>query len=259
MSEDRPESTDDHPPTSTEQPESTADKPTVDRPLPEFIDWLLGAVIALVGAMSMVGGSSVAILVDEAVVAETIETESVTVTIGTTELTDAEAIDLANTVLSWVGIGLLVSGIAMILFGVGYVIARHRAHNRARRGESISSYSTYAVLGAFVTALFSFVPFSSALGGAGAGYLERRESTRFISVGAVAGILPLLPFLVILVFVGVGLVDGVTGIDRGGWAIVVGTMVFVSVLLVGVVGAGLGALGGYVGGKIAEGRMDTNE
>ncbi len=232
--------------------------PVGGRPLPEFVDWLFGAIIALSGLLLVVGGSVLVFLVDRALLAEGIEDESVTVTVGTTELTDAESLTVADAVVSWLGPGLLLTGGGLVLFAIGYVILRHRAHRRARTGESISSFGTFVVLGAVTTVVLSFVPVSPAFGGALAGYLERGESDRTVSVGALAGLLPMLPLLLILLFVFGGLLSGLLAIEQIGNAIVIGVTVLFSGLLIATIGAGLGALGGYVGGRLAERRAAPN-
>ncbi|TYL40457.1 hypothetical protein CV102_02465 [Natronococcus pandeyae] len=233
--------------------------PTADSPLPEFVDWILGVVVALAGLLSIVGWSALAFLVDRDVLAEGIEDGTVTVTVGTTELADAEALEVADAVVSWTGTGLLVTGLGMVLVAVGYVVVRHRAHGRAQAGEPVDSYGTYAVVGAVVTVVFSFVPFSPVLGGALAGYLERAESERTVSVGTLAGLLPFLPVLVILAFVLGGVVAGLLAVGLAGEAIVVGAALLFTLLLVVTIGAALGALGGYLGGRIAERRATTGE
>ncbi|MFA9425757.1 DUF5518 domain-containing protein [Natronorubrum sp. A-ect3] len=243
--------------TSTERT-SAEGHPVGRSPLPEFVDWLFGAIIALSGLLLVVGGSVLVFLVDRALLAEGIEDESVTVTVGTTELTDAESLTVADAVVSWLGPGLLLTGGGLVLFAIGYVILRHRAHRQARTGESISSFGTFAVLGAVTTVVLSFVPVSPAFGGALAGYLERGESDRTVSVGALAGLLPMLPLLLILLFVFGGLLSGLLAIEQVGNAIVIGAALLFSGLLIATIGAGLGALGGYVGGRLAERRAAPN-
>lgn len=232
--------------------------PTADGPLPEFVDWVLGAAIALGGLLSIVGGSALTFLVDRDALREAIEDGTVTVTVGTTELTDDQAVEVASTVTSWTGTGLLLAGIGMVLFGVAFVAVRHRAHRRLQTGESVSSYGSHAVLGAVATAVLSFLPFSPALGGLLAGYLERGESTRTVSVGTLAGVLPMLPLLVFLLFLMIGLVSGMRAVGETGIAIVVGTAMFFALMLVATIGAALGALGGYLGGQFAESRVTTD-
>lgn len=226
--------------------------------MPEFVDWILGAVIAMGGMISLIGGSALVFLVDQELLAEEIEDEAVTVTVGTTELTDAEALAVAEAVVSWTGVGLLVTGLGLVLFAVWYVVERHRTHRRARDGERISSYGSFAVLGAVATVFLSFLPFSPALGGALAGYLERAESERTVSVGTLAGLLPMVPLLVLLVFVLVGLVVGMLAVEQAGAAIIVGLAMFFALMLIATMGAALGGIGGYLGGRLAEHRSTAD-
>ncbi|MDG5759993.1 DUF5518 domain-containing protein [Natronococcus sp. A-GB1] len=232
--------------------------PTADGPLPEVVDWILATVVALVGLLSVVAGSALVFLVDRDGLAAGIEDGTVTVTVATTELTDAEALEVADAAVSWTGTGLLVVGAGTVLVAVGYLVARRRAHRRSETGEPTSSYGTYAVLGAVVTVVLSFVPFSPALGGGVAGYLARGESDRTVRVGALAGFLPAAPVLAVLVFVLGGLIAGLLTIGQIGEAIVVGTTLLLTALLVATLAAALGALGGYVGGRFAERRATTS-
>lgn len=225
-----------------------------DGTVPAVVDWLLAAVVALVGLLSIAAGSALAVLVDRDALAAGIEDETVTVTVGTTELTDAEALEVADAVVSWTGTGLVVVGVGTVLVAVGYLLARRRARRRREAGESADSYGVYVLVGAVVTVALSFLPFSPALGGALAGYLERGESDRTVSVGALAGLVPALPALAILAFVLGGLVAGLVTIGRVGEAVVVGAMLLLSGLLVATLAGALGAVGGYVGGRFAQRR-----
>jgi nitric oxide reductase large subunit len=237
----------------TSRPESgnVDSHPTADGPLPEFVDWLLGVVIVLGGSLSLIGGSAL-MLVDRDALAEGIEEGTVTVTIFSADLTENEMLEVADAVVSWAGIGLLVTGIGTILFGAGYIVIRHRKRQRAGTDDPVPSYGTHAILGAVASGLLSFIPFSPGIGGALAGYLERGESTRTISVGALAGLLAMLPILLILLFVLIGLVTGLQTIDQSGIAILTGATLLFVLMLVATIGAGLGALGGYIGGWLAE-------
>lgn len=232
------------------------DHPVGNRPPPAFVDWLLGALIALCGMTAIVGGSALAVLVDRDELAAAIEEDEITVTVGMTELTDDEAVTVADAVVSWTGTGLLVVGVLMVLFAIGYVIVRHRKHRRYRDGQAISSYGAFALLGGLATAVLSFIPFSPALGGAVAGYLERGESDRTISVGALAGVIPALPILGLVIFVLGGVVDGMIAIDQAGVALVVAATLVLALLFLIVFTAGLGALGGYLGGRFALSQSD---
>ncbi|ERG89081.1 MAG: hypothetical protein J07HX5_01233 [halophilic archaeon J07HX5] len=112
--------------------------------------------------------------------------------------------------------------------------------------------------------MLSFIPSATGLGavagcslatgsgGAVAGYFEQSSSGDSTRVGAVSGVLVVVPVLVLLVFVLAELISGLQAVGQGDAA---GISVVV-VLLVGAVSVafttGFGALGGFVGGWIAE-------
>lgn len=224
--------------------------PTSDGPLPEFVDWVLAVFVAIVGLGSIIGGSALAFVVDRPLLTDAIDRGDLV----SPDLTDAELLDVSLAIATWSGVGLLVAGAAMVVVAVGYVVVRRRAHQRAAAGEQISSYGTNALLGAVVTTVLGFVPFSPALGGAVAGYIERGDSERTVSVGALSGLLAMGPLLVVLVFVLVGIATGFLGIQQTGLAAVVSAAMLLALLIVATVGAGVGALGGYLGGRLAENR-----
>jgi hypothetical protein len=108
-----------------------------------------------------------------------------------------------------------------------------------------------AVIGAVVTVVLSFTGFSPILGGMVAGYLQRGTRAEGIRVGALAGGIAALPFLLMVFVVGGFLFTGSILADS---AVVAGGLVFV--LLFGIAIAliwsvGLSALGGYLGVYIA--------
>lgn len=241
---------------TSDQPAGLQDHPIADDPLPVFVDWLLGALVLLGGMIFLVAGSALRFLVDRELLAEAIEEEDITVTLVMTELTDAESLEVADALVTWTGTGLLLVGLVMVLFAIGYVAIRHRAYRRAKRGEPISSYVSFAVLGGFVTVVLSFLPFSPVFGGLLAGYLERGESQRVVSVGALAGLLPLVPIIILMLFVLGGLLSGMSAIDQMGAGIVVAVTLLLSIMFMAVFGGGLGALGGYLGGWFAERRAE---
>jgi len=237
----------------TETPASSDEGPDAfARPLPEYVDWIVGVVIALGGMALTVGGSALTFVVDRGLLEEGIESGQVTVVAIERDLTEAQMLDLTVEIIDWTGIGLLVTGIGLVLFAIGYVVVRHRAHSSASEGEGVDSYRAVAVLGAVATAVLSFIPFSPLVGGGLAGYLEQPESGRAVSVGGLAGFLAMVPALSILAFVSVGLYNGFAAVGESGLGIVTITGMFLALLFVAAYGGGLGALGGFVGGRLAE-------
>jgi hypothetical protein len=113
-----------------------------------------------------------------------------------------------------------------------------------------------ALVGAVVSVVVSFVPFSPVLGGAVAGYLQAGDSSDGLRVGAVAGFLAGIPILVaalalafVLGFVGFG---AMTMDPQAG----AGTLLFavfgvVATLLGALYTVGLSAAGGWLGNYVA--------
>lgn len=104
--------------------------------------------------------------------------------------------------------------------------------------DSSSPTWVNALIGAVVTVVFSFTIVSPVLGGAVAGYLDRTGGAK---VGAIAGVLAILPLFLLLVPV-FGLV-GFVGLP--------GALVFVFVpivvLVIAMYTVALSALGGFLG------------
>ncbi len=227
--------------------------PDVGPQLPEFVDWIAATVIAIAGVALTVGGGAIAAVVDRDLIEAGVDSGHLTVIIFERDLTEAEILEFTLEVVSWTGWGLLVTGVALILFAVGYVIVRHLAHRQTPETESAGSYRSSAVLGAVVTGILSFLPFSPVLGSGAAGYLEGYGTGRTVSVGAFSGFLAMVPVLLILVFVTIGLYAGLATVQDSGLGIVTVTAMLLVMLVTAAYGAGLGALGGFVGGRIAEG------
>jgi hypothetical protein len=221
-------------------------------PLPELVDWIAAALITLGGLILTVGGSALSFVVDRTLLEEGIESGEITVIVFERDLTQAEMLAFTRETIFWIGIGLLVTGIGLVLFAILYVAVRHRTHRQAAADESASSYWVYAVLGAVTTTVLSFLPFSPALGGGVAGYLEQYGDERPVSVGALSGLLAVVPAIMILVFVAGGLFAGFATIRETGLGIVVAVAMLLVVLFTAAYGAGIGALGGFAGGRLAE-------
>ena len=233
--------------------------PTTDRvgsqhTPPAFVDWLLGTIVFVGGVFVAMAGATVGVAVDRDALIQAIEEETIETTILLTDLTEGDIALIADSVVVWSAIGLIVTGIAIALFGVGFILFRYAVRRRASPRDRFSSYSTYAVLGAIVAVAVSFIPFSTILGGGVAGYLEWRESERTVSVGGLAGVLPNLPIVLFSIFVLGGVLAGVRDVDGQSFVILVTGLTVLSLLVLLTLAAALGALGGYLGGKIAESR-----
>ena len=114
----------------------------------------------------------------------------------------------------------------------------------------VSDSTLHALIGAVVTVVFSFVPFSPVLGGGVAAYLNDADTDDGVRIGARSGLIATIPLLLLglIAFAIFGLF-AIGGPGGGGMGVGLGGL-FV-LLLVGVVAVaytvGLSALGGYLG------------
>lgn len=109
-----------------------------------------------------------------------------------------------------------------------------------------------AVIGAIAAVVLAFLPFSTVLGGTVSGFLEGEDGRAGTLVGALAGLITLLPFA------GLGLLGlavlsawlGVLGVPAGGIAAMIAVVgLFVAAAVVYTVG--FSAVGGYLGAVLA--------
>lgn len=107
--------------------------PTADRQIPVFVDWILGTLVALGGSVSIVGGSALVFLVDQNVIAEGIEDGTVTLTVGTTELTGLIAVGRMGVAIV-VGAGMFFA--MMVLATIGAVLGALGGYVGGRFAES---------------------------------------------------------------------------------------------------------------------------
>jgi len=198
-------------------------------------DWVLGAVLWISGCVVALGGAALYYGVTRQEVATVIREGE----FRSDVLTEAEAIDLIVALSHWGGLGLLVAGASIFLIGIAVLVG----HRRARRDNRGTPAWIIGVVGATVSTILSFVPFSPVLGGAAAGYLDPDHAARGISVGAIAGVFASLPLFIVGLFTSVGLF--VSGSPEAviGVAVVLGIGVFFSIVYF----IGLSALGGYLG------------
>ncbi len=228
--------------------ESASNESSFTHPLPGFVHWLVAALLALVGLALLVGATALTVVVDRQMIAEGVASGQVEST-----LTDAQTVEVASAVATWTGLGLFLAGGLVLVVAVAYLVAQRRRPEAGEGGEEAQSYFwTSAVLGAVVSGVLSFVPFSPALGGAVAGYLEQPESGRTVGAGAASGLVAAAPVILVMVFVLVGVSLGLLAIEKSGLAVLVAVVILLAVAFAAAFGAGLGALGGYVGGRFAD-------
>jgi len=136
--------------------------------------------------------------------------------------------------------------------------SRDAAEEEPRRKGSRAGTLTNAFVGAVVSVVFSFVPFSPLLGGGVAAYLQKGDSDESIRVGAISGLMAAAPLVLIVSFV-FGFLSLVTLAE----AEPVATGFFGLILLVaaGAILAytvGLSAVGGFVGHVVLD-RQERRE
>lgn len=231
--------------------DSGADSNVFEPPLPEYVDWIVAVIVAIGGLFLTIGGTVLWPVIDRDLIADGIESGQITVGFVERELSRAEMLEFVLAIVDWTGIGLLVTGIGLVLFAIIYAIVRHRAHARAGDGESAGTFRSYAVTGAAASAVLSFIPFSPIVGSGLAGYLGHQDTGRSTSLGAFSGFLYVLPGLVILLFLSVGFFTGLADVDESGLGFVVVAVMLLALLVTAAYGAGVGALGGFLGGRIA--------
>jgi hypothetical protein len=114
-----------------------------------------------------------------------------------------------------------------------------------------------ALVGAAVTVVLSFIPFSPLLGGAVAGFLERWNGAR---IGFISGVFAAIPLFILLAVVGVG-ISIVPGFGHGlAEGVVVVALLLVLFLVAYVVTLSVvgGVVGVYLGEEFHE-RRDAGE
>lgn len=216
--------------------------------LPGLIDWVVPAVLAFIGAIFLTGGAALLAMADLEFLAEQVAAG----TIQSDVFSGADLARITFTTMWWSGVGLVITGVACWLGGLGYVV--HRRRERQLTTEGPRSLWTAASVGGVTSMVLFFVPFSTALGGLVAGYLQSDDRDRALGAGGLSGLLASLPVALVLAFTFGGMIVGAIGTGTtAGLAFVVG-LLLISLLTVVLVGAIVGAIGGYVGGRIAGGR-----
>jgi hypothetical protein len=225
-----------------------ADSP---RELPSLVDWGIGAVLTVVGLVLAAVGWLLSTQVNRAEIADAVEGESVSVVVGDQDLSPAEAVDAAVPLIDWLAIGLGATAAVLVVGGVGFAVLRRRTRKRvAREGGTTGTAGAHSMYGAAAGAVLSFIPFSTALGGAIAGYLRNGQSPSGAKVGAITGVLGTIPVAVLTLGVVVGAAGGASAIGEGAAGTLLALLGVVVLLVLALVNAGLGALGGALGKRI---------
>lgn len=205
------------------------------------LDWLVTAFLVLAGFALLAVGYVSFDSVDPEWFTDLVEEG----TVRSDVFTEQEVIDVMTEVLYWGGIGVAILGVLLVVVGLGYMVMRRRDHRRAReRGVVSSTIIADGIVGAVVTVVTSFIPFSALIGGGVAGYLYGGDRLSGAKAGALSGILLALPTVLILGFLTLGFASA--GLS---WLtfVLVFALIFSTAFLVG-----LSAIGGYLGVLVAE-------
>lgn len=109
-----------------------------------------------------------------------------------------------------------------------------------------------ALIGAVGSVVLAFVPFSTVLGGAIAGYLQGGDQSDALRVGALSGLIASIPMLFVMMMIG-GIIPFLPAFGTAGsMTAIAGVFVFVAIAFVLVYTIGLGALGGVFGLYLAD-------
>lgn len=224
--------------------------------LGKSVNWLVAALLVLGGALFGAVGIFLNSVASRAEIARLVAQG----TIESGALTEIELVNVTYALVWWGGLGLAAIGALLIASGVGFLLYRRRTRQRRMERDATSpATTTAAVVGAAVTIVASFLPFSPIFGGVVAGYLEHGGRMRSVRVGGLSGIVASVPITVIFVFLIGGLFVASAEVSLGvGWGVVVlvsGVLLLSAVVYMVL----LGALGGYVGAYIRDGRSPADE
>ena len=117
----------------------------------------------------------------------------------------------------------------------------------------------HALIGAVVTVVTAFIPFSPALGGGVAGYLHQGTDREGLRIGALSGVIASVPLLAILGLVVIVVVFGMAVTGEIALPLFVVAILLVIALFVVSYTVVLSAVGGLVGAAIADSRDTVEE
>lgn len=215
-------------------------------PISKLVDWVTAALLVFGGLLFATAGAGLYSLADRSRIASWVAEGQLT----STELSDAELIDTTQALLTWGGIGMAVTGVLLLLGGVGYLLYRSRM--RARTDSDEPDRITLATIGAVVTIVTSFVPLSPILGGLVSGYLREGDGAGGARIGAYAGLVAAIPFALLGLFLLGGVAIAAAELGLGGLGVFVGLALIFSIGVGAAYLVGLSALGGYIGVSLAK-------
>lgn len=242
---------------STNSNESAVAQPgRTPEPLGKLVEWAVAALLVLGGLMFAAIGVGVYGGANRSWIAGLVEDG----TIESTELTNAELIDVTYGMAWWGGIGLLVTGLLLVVAGIAFLGYRRRTRaRREERGITTPDTTTNAIVGGVVTIVASVVPFSPVLGGAVSGYLQGRDRTAGAKVGAYAGLVAAAPVALLFGFLLLGFAVLATELSIGAPLLVGAAALVVGLLITVAYLVALSALGGYIGVVLGERNDDRHD
>jgi hypothetical protein len=216
-------------------------------PVPGVVDWLLGAVLGVIGIAMSAVGIHMYTEIDRATIAEVVAQEDVQLN----GLTESEFVSAADPFVDWLAAGIGLTGLIAVIGAVAFVVARRRTRRQvSREGGTTATFWGCAVYGGAVTTLSSVIPVvSSIAGGAGAAYLRNGDSSA--RTGAAAGVVGTVLTLPLLAFLGIGMIAGGEAIGESAAGVLFAAITVGGGLIAVAINAVLGALGGALTGRFA--------
>jgi hypothetical protein len=219
-------------------------------PLSKLVDWLVAAFLVLGGFLATAAGALFYSWADLGLIADLVAEGR----LQSSELTDAQLIDVTYGLLWWGGLGLVAAGLLLVTAGAAFLAYRTRARRRREESGVIKPDTTaIAIAGGVVSLVTSFVPLSPILGGIVSGYLRGGSERDGVRIGAYAGLMAALPLTVVMLIAlgGFAVVASEVGLAAS-ISVFVGAAILFSALVGVVYMAGLSALGGYIGVSLFE-------
>jgi hypothetical protein len=224
--------------------EPRSDCPPSTGGVPRWAEVAAGTVFAIAGLVMLLAGGALLGLVDQALIREAITAEGV----DTGGMPLAAFVDVVDTLATWAGIGLVVSGLGSVIGGVWFVLLTQNRGGEQPNGRPTRVVS--AVIGGAAGLALSFVPLSPAIGGGVGGYIG--TDGQGLAIGSAAGLLVTLPALIPGLFLTVGIVLSAPWPGGGPEGTAVGTVVAAGLLLATAGGIIAGGIGGFIGDLIAD-------
>jgi hypothetical protein len=216
-------------------------------PVPMGVDWVLGVLVGVVGAVLTAVGVGMYTEVDRALIAESVARESVDVN----GLTESEFVTAASSFVDYFAVGTGLIGVALVVGAVAFVVGRRRTRSRvARSGGTTATFWAATAYGAIVTQVLAFVlPVVSALAGGGvAAYISSEGGGA--RTGAAAGLFGTILLVPWQIVVALGLNAGLGSVGQSPGAVLVAIVTLIAGLFWVVLHAGVGAIGGFLAERL---------